>query len=245
MPIFEKRAIESVDRIIAVSNFTKNQIMKKYHIDKEKIDVIYNGIDMNLSHFNEEDLNAVRNEYNLANKLIILFVGRVDDPRKGLPWLLQAFGEVRKKHDALLVVVGSGDQTNPKRIADSLNILDDIIFTGFIDDILLKKIFKISNLYVCPSQLEGFGLTLLEAFVAGIPVIASNVGALPEIIKYYKNGYLVNYGNIEELVKKINEIINNIDFYNEVNHIDLGKIFNWSNNAKILLENYEDFITIK
>jgi len=203
MPLFEKWAVESADKIIAVSNFTKNQLFKRYRLDNGKIDVIYNGNDINLISFNESDLNTVRNNYHLLDKPIILFVGRVDDPRKGLDILLKAFKQVLEQTDAILLVVGGGSSEFSKNITRALGISQHVIFTGFVDSLTLKKIYTLCSLYVCPSRLEGFGLTLLEAMIVKKPIVATNVGAIPEIMRNYKFGVLVKSGDVGEIADAI------------------------------------------
>src|SRR5450759_2405204 len=106
LPYIEKRALESIDRIIAVSKYTKERIIKSYAVPPSKIDVIYNGIDFD----NTAELQSLREQvkqtYNIPTKPIILFVGRTDDPRKGLDVLLKAFLVVREHYDTILVAVG-------------------------------------------------------------------------------------------------------------------------------------------
>ena len=245
MPMIEKRAIKSVDRIIAVSNFTKNQIMKRYHLDKEKITVIYNGIDMNLSHFTEEDLKAVRNKYNLGDKPIILFVGRVDDPRKGLDILLKAFKQVLEQMDAVLLIVGRGDHDCPRKIAKFLGISQHIYFTGYVDLLTLKKIYTLCTVYVCPSKLEGFGLTIPEAMSAGKPIVASDVGAIPEIMQNNVNGILVQSGDSKSMADAIIKYLQDKKYSEMIgkkNETYIKDAFSWKKHAYQLESIYSKFM---
>ena len=160
IPRIEKRAVKSVDKIIAVSNYTKDRILQTYHVPYEMVDVVYNGVDFDGYTFTQEDLDETGKQLGLPDLPVILFVGRVDDPRKGLDVLIQAFRRVLDEVDATLLVVGKGDQTTARDLAGPA--LDRIVFTGFVDDITLKKCYALCDLYSCPSRLEGFGLTLLE-----------------------------------------------------------------------------------
>lgn len=182
IPLIEKRCIMSADKIVAVSNFTKEQVLSNYNINPQKIEMIYNGINSNKLNFENGDFKSIIQKFNLSSKPIVLFVGRVDDPRKGLLYLINAFKDVIKEVDCELVVVGKGDQTKAKNLSDSLNISKNIIFTGFLEDNDLQKFYFLCDIYVCPSLLEGFGLTLVEAMAAGKPIIANNSSAIPEII---------------------------------------------------------------
>ena len=95
IPWIEKRCIRSADKIIAVSNFTKDQILKNYNVEPGKISVIYNGIDLNTQSFSEEDLEATKKEFGLDDKPVLLFVGRVDD-QKVLIFLSKLFQKFLK-----------------------------------------------------------------------------------------------------------------------------------------------------
>jgi len=235
IPHIEKRALESVDKIIAVSNYTKDRILHTYHIPSEMVDVVYNGVDFDGYTFTREDLDDTRKRLGLPDLPVVLFVGRVDDPRKGLDVLLRAFRKVLDEVDATLLVVGKGDQTAARSLAGSA--LDRIVFTGFVDDVTLKKCYALCDLYVCPSRLEGFGLTILEAFAAGKPVVATRVGAIPELLHVGENGILIKK-------EDFNSMANSIVHYfkkpqnckaNEIPPINsICKLFNWKKNAREL-----------
>jgi|LGVF01.1.fsa_nt_gb glycosyltransferase involved in cell wall biosynthesis len=203
IPFIEKRCVKCVDRIIAVSNFTKKQITTTYKIPSDKVKVVYNGVDLNGYTFIKEEMGKTKKQLNLDRKPTILFVGRIDDPRKGLDLLLKAFKKVLGKNDAMLLVVGKGDQTEAKKLATSLGIAENVVFSGFVEEATLKRYYALCEVYVCPSRLEGFGLTILEAMATGKPIVATDVGAIPEIIKSEENGILVELGNINELSSAI------------------------------------------
>lgn len=208
LPITEKKAVKSVDKIIAVSEFTKKQIVKYYGVKNDKITVIYNGIDKKRLNILDDDLTKFKNNNNLLNKKCVLFVGRIDDHRKGLDLLLKAFKQVLNNLDAVLIVVGNGNNKKPVEMCKNLGISDNVIFKGFVDESTLQLYYKSCDVYVCPSKLEGFGLTILEALSNGAPVIASNVGAIPEIIKEGENGFLVDAHDSKQLAKRICSILN-------------------------------------
>jgi glycosyltransferase involved in cell wall biosynthesis len=232
MPLIEKRAIVSIDKIIAVSNYTKDRILQTYHIPSEMVDVVYNGVNFDDCTFTQEDLNEARKQLGLPALPVILFVGRVDDPRKGLDVLIQAFRRVLDEVDATLLVVGKGDQTTARDLAGPA--LDRIVFTGFVDDVALKKCYALCDLYVCPSRLEGFGLTILEAFAAGKPVVATKVGAIPELVHDGQNGILVPPDNVTAMATAIALILQDSESYEQVgrgNAIYLGDTFSWAEAA--------------
>jgi len=232
LPHIEKRAVISVDKLIAVSEFTKKQIIEYYKLDPNKISVIYNGIDKNTENF-KINPKKFKMKNNLPNKKMILFVGRINDHRKGLDILINAFKMVLDQMDAILVVVGNGDKRKFLKISKMLGISSNIFFIGFIDDITLNKYYQSCDVYVCPSRMEGFGLTILEAVSNGAPVVASNVGAIPEIIKNGENGFLVDVNDPKQFAKAICSILNNKSLKNrlKLNNMDY-KPQSWTNSAK-------------
>lgn len=232
MPFLEERCIKCADKIISVSKFTKKQIVETYNINSKKINVIYNGIELKEQKFTEEELEESKKQFNIPQKPIILFVGRVDDYRKGLDLLLGSFKNVLGQTDSILLIVGKGDQTKAKTLAISLGIQDDVFFTGFVNEITLRKLYAICNVYVVPSRLEGFGLTALEAMAAGKPVVATNVGAIPEIVK---SGELVELNDINGLSNAVCNLLQNKKLAEDIgtrNAKYVKEHFSWEKAAK-------------
>jgi glycosyltransferase involved in cell wall biosynthesis len=169
-----------------------------YKVEPDKVKTVYNGVCSNYQ-FSEEELNETRKLLNLDDRPLILFVGRVDDPRKDLHSLLNAFKLIMTQIDAILLIVGSGDQIKAKRLAQYLGISHNVVFTGFVADDLLKKLYAICDVFVSTSRLEGFGLTIVEAMAAGKPVVARHAGALPELVRYSENSILIKSDEADEL----------------------------------------------
>lgn len=233
--VIEKRYIQSIDRFIAVSNFTKDRIVKSYNIDPGKIDIIYNGVNVPKCNFSQSEVLEYKKELSLPDKPIILFVGRIDDPRKGLPLLFNAFRQVLLSRDAALLIVGKGNRSKLNTMACELGILSDVHFAGYVDDVHLRMIYQLCDVYVIPSRLEGFGLTILEAMSAGKPIVATNVGAIPELIKNMENGILVESNDAQGLANTILQFISNTSYSNavgETNKKVLDNRFTWIDNAK-------------
>jgi len=216
MAFIERRAVASVDRIIAVSDYTRMRLIDEYHIEPTRVTTIRNGF----SHINysvtDDEINATRRSLCLPDKPLILFVGRIDDPRKGLDILLKAFKNVRSRIDSSLIVVGQGNRRKMEDLQNELGICKDVIYTGFVSDFELRRLYNLCDVYVCPSRLEGFGLTLLDAMNAGKPIVASNVGAIPEIIKDGDNGLLFSRGDYRTLSEKIIEVLTNNKIKNDI-----------------------------
>jgi glycogen synthase len=239
----EKKCIKSPDRLVAVSSFTKKQIIESYDIDSDKIEVIYNGIDLNGYSFNEYETENTKKQLHLMERPVLLFVGRIDDPRKNLSFLLTALNKVLDVMDVTLLVVGKGDQTKARKLIDFLGISNNVVFTGFLDDNSLKKYYSLCDIYVCPSKLEGFGLTLVEAMAAKKPIVATNVGAVPEIVKDGINGILVKSGDLDDMCLAICTLLKNPKMINDIsknNAENVDEKFSWNKNVRKLLELYAD-----
>lgn len=235
IPLLEKRCIESADKIISVSDFTKNQIINTYKINSNKINVIYNGIDLNGYNFSQEEINETKKQLNLDGESIILFVGRINDPRKGLTFLLHCFKQVLISFNVKLVVIGKGDQTEARNLSESLEISNNVLFTGFVSETDLKKYYSLCDIYVCPSKLEGFGLTIIEAMAAGKPIVATKAGAIPEILEDGVNGILVDSGDSLGLSNAISSLIKNKSLLIRIGERNAEYVknkFNWSDCVK-------------
>lgn len=193
MPFIEKRVFTSADYILSISNFTKARIMDKYKISADRIETVYLGTEKSSYEFTDNDIRVFKESLNLGGEVpLLLFVGDVNDPRKGLDLLLKALKLVIQQTAAALLVVGPGNQTEAKKRAASLDISDTVFFLGSVDPITLQKCYATCDLYVYPSRLEGFGLPLLEATEAAKPIVATNVGAIPELVERGINAYLVD-----------------------------------------------------
>ena len=161
------------NKIIAVSHFTETELERYVHIDKNKVRVIYNGIDENWFRL-AKGTNIRCNPY-------ILYVGNVK-PHKNLKVLLKAFSKLNTKEKYDLIIVGKKDGfiTNDEEIKNYIS--SNVYFTGYVENNLLKQYYKQASLFVYPSLYEGFGLPPLEAMACGVPVIASNIPAVAEVV---------------------------------------------------------------
>jgi len=178
------RSIKKADRIIAVSYTVKEDILRRFKIDPEKISVVYHGVDTSFKKIvAREILDRVRRKYQIPQQYI-LFVGNLE-PKKNLVRLIDAFLLLKKKNviPHKLVIVGQ-DGWKSEQIYKRLENSDqtsDIVCTGYVDREDLPAIYSMSALFAFPSLYEGFGLPVLEAMACGTPVLISNRGALPEI----------------------------------------------------------------
>lgn len=201
--LVERRCVSCADMIVAVSEFTRNSILNCYDLPTSKVRRIYNGYFPSEFSFSDAELQEMAMEFGLAGRPTLLFVGRLDDPRKNLDSLFRVLGKLIDKIDVNLLVVGDGDLARFRRIAESYNVSNNTYLAGYVDSLTLRKCYSLCDIYVSPSRLEGFGLTLLEAMAAGKPIVAYDVGAIREVVQDGENGSLVDAGDEDGLLEEI------------------------------------------
>lgn len=171
------RTIKHVSKIITISNFSKNDILRHIpNMEGDKINVIYLAADgrFHYMHNKIEAFNKVKDKFGI-NSSYILALGGVD-PRKNTKFIVENFIELKRERRIVekLVVVGTPNwrQTNCK---------EDIIFTDFVSEEDLVLLYNCATVFLYPSLYEGFGIPPLEAMACGVPVITSNITSIPEI----------------------------------------------------------------
>jgi glycosyltransferase involved in cell wall biosynthesis len=234
-----KRAVKKAKKIIVPSQATKNDIIKYYKIDSEKIKVIYHG-------FTSCQLPVASCQQ--VNKYI-LFIGTIQ-PRKNIQGLIEAF-EILKdsiQHPRLqrcsicgqaasnirLIITGSKGWLWKKvfKKASESKYKEDIIFTGPVSSKKLLELYQNAEVFVLPSFYEGFGLPILEAMANGVPVIAGNNSSMIEIVG--EAGILINPYNPKEITEAIKKIIQDKNFKEKLVEKGLkqAKKFTWEKCAE-------------
>jgi len=244
-PFLERRVISlNSQKIICVSDFTKKRITETYNIPFDDIETIYNGIEVDGYIRTKQELEEIKNVLQVPGTPVILYVGRVDDTRKGLDLLLVAFKKLAESIDATLLIVGPGNNTRAKKTAQSLGILKNTVFAGSVDEITLKKCYALCDLYVFPSRLEGFGLPLLEASAAGKPIIATNVGAIPELVKMGINATLIHPDDVSALSDSMLKFFQHRESHEHLKAraIESLEKFSWKTTAEKTSRLYEQLI---
>jgi len=224
-------AMSKIDGFIPYSSHTAKFLHKSRFVPLKKIHVVHNSIETDV-------LNNAYKKWKLAGEKKesqrIVFTGRLTE-RKRVDILLMAFSKVLLKYkNAKLDIIGDGSESEKlKELSKKLDISTNIFFMGFVDDNKLNKFYQSCDVYVCPSELEGYGLTVLEATVNGAPVIACKVGGIPEIIKDGINGLLIDKDNLKQLSQSICRILRDNNLRDEIkrNNIDYESR-NWINTAE-------------
>lgn len=211
-------AVKSVHKFICVSRFIKEKVSNKYSISEEKISVIHNGV--NLRRFNrvEQDLTLHNQLKGPGNARVITSIANLILP-KGIQFLLIAFKEILIKNANIkLVIAGEGNyRQNLEGLAKSLDISENVIFLGLRNDI--HRIIHLSDIVVIPSICEeAFCYVVLESMCVGKPVIASRIGAIPELIQEDKTGLFCKPGDSKSLYDEILSLLCNPDKMKEIGH---------------------------
>lgn len=195
--------------ITTVSNYSKESIMYKYGIREEKITMIPNSLSLSfenaLNTVTSRTINETKRELNIVEDYI-LFVGTVQ-PRKNIARIIESYKLSNVHNDLKLVIAGGKGWLYEEiyRLVKELDIVERVIFTGAISDVELANLYKGSKMLVYPTIAEGFGIPLLEAMAAGIPIITSNTTALPEVAG--KAALYVDPYNISEISEGIRTLI--------------------------------------
>lgn len=195
------------DITVVVSNKVKQGLLERKIIAERKIKVIYNGVEEPDLTITENDVENKKRELKIENNYpIILSVGRLHSV-KGHIYLVKAMKEIIDKYPrAKLILIGDGEERQRlEREAKELEIEDNILFLGEIkaEDIY----YRLANIYVQPSLVEGFGITLVDAMKNNCFIIATNVGGIPEIIQDGVNGLLIESSSVDSLIFSIQKVL--------------------------------------
>lgn len=237
--------LKNADKVICISLQIKKYFLKKIRIPKNKLKVIYYGLNKyDLENKKKSKIKNI-NIFELKKNFTICCIAR-HVKQKSLDFLIKSFYEFKKiENKSKLILVGNGPETQKlKLLAKNLDIYKDIIWINYVENIL--QILNLSKVFVLTSKYEGFGLVLLEAMYAKKPIIASRVSAIPEVIKNNWNGFLFKYGNIKDFNSKLIKIKNsNISKkFNKNSELSLNQKFNFFRMVNLTNTTYEK-ITIK
>jgi len=237
--------VSSCDGIITVSEFSKEDIAKSFNYPKEKIFVTYLAAEEIYHPLDRIQCSELIKKYYGIDGDYILYVGGFS-PRKNIIGLIEAFSKFISKYkkDIKLVIAGKQGKSYDiyKKRSQDLNIEDKVIFPGFIPIKYLPYLYNASKLLVYPSFYEGFGLPPIEAMACGIPVIASNLTSIPEVVS--DCAVLVDPYNIDEISNAIYKVINDHKFRDKliIKGLIRSSEFNWKKTAKNTLIAYNKII---
>lgn len=239
-------AVRLADRIITVSQFSRNEIVRYLGVNPEKIEVIYSGIDPDLRQIRDEtQIKKVRAKYRIESEYIV-YTG-IYKPRKNHAALLRAFRSLLSEGlHASLVLVGplnEGEQVL-RRLAAELGISREVIFAGFVNEEELRALYSGARVYACPSLYEGFGFTVLEAMACGTPVVCSAETSLPEVAG--DAALYADSRNPEEFGHALHEVFTNDALRNALIEKSRKNVerFSWVNTARETLNVYGEVLRV-
>ncbi len=206
-----QRSFERADKVITISHFAKKKLMK-IGIPENKIMVIHPGVDP--EKFNPGlDSSKIRKEYNLEGKKVILTIARLGE-HKGHANVIRALPPVLKKApESIYLVVGpGGEESRLKGLVKELGLEDRVIFAGEVEEKELPLYYAACDVFIMPSDIEGFGIVFLEANACGKPVIGGKTGGISDAIIDGKTGLLVDPFNINQIADALIKLLTNPEF---------------------------------
>lgn len=230
-------ALKRASKIITVSQNTKNDILRMFKINSEKIEVIYNGIGEEFIKKNKTEITYLYNKFKIPkDKKIIMYVGNLK-PHKNLERLLEAYAKIKNRENTILLLVGKAfaNYSILQEKEKILKIDKQVIHTGIVSQEELVDLYNLTDIFVFPSLYEGFGIPVLEALACDTPVICSNTSSLPEVGG--DNVTYINPINVEEIKEKIE-----LELLKETKNINRNwlKKFNWKNISEQTKKIYKD-----
>lgn len=203
--LVERFILNQCDKVICISKQIKKYFSKSIKL-KNKYHVIYYGLGEKSLKNKKLKIKKLFYKKVFFNKYFYICCVARHVKQKSIDFLIRSFQEFNKKNfKSRLILVGSGPETqNLVHLSKKLGVYDKIIWIKYEENIF--QILNKSDVFVLPSKYEGFGLVLLEAMYAKIPIIGTKVSAIPEVIKHNWNGLLIEHGNIKDLNLKLNVI---------------------------------------
>ena len=232
----ERRGMHAAMKVVAVSSMTRNVITQHYDIPAEKVEVVYNAIDINGNGFDQEHYSIHKDEK------IVLFLGRIT-MQKGPEYFIAAAKKVLEVMDNVkFVMAGSGDMIRRTiELAASMGIGHKVLFTGFLRGNDVERVFKMADLYVMPSVSEPFGIAPLEAMSHDVPVIISKQSGVSELLQH---ALKVDFWDVNEMANKIVSVLKRPALANELRQQASFEVRRrtWTDAAKTVVTVYKDAI---
>ena len=227
----ERRGMWGATRIIAVSMLTKNICVNRYGVNASKIDVVYNGVDLDPKEYGIQPIHT--------KDKIVLYFGRIT-LQKGPEYFIRAAKRVLEvMDDVKFVVAGSGDQAATMiEMAAQLGIGHKVLFTGFLRGKDIARVFALADLYVMPSVSEPFGIAPLEAISHNVPVLISKSSGVSEVLMH---ALKVDFWDIEDMANKIVAVLRHPPLSRALREGSMFEVrgINWDGAATQCVRTYE------
>jgi len=230
--------VQRVDKIITISNFTRERLLEWTKVNPQKIVVIYNGVDDRFHPRSEQEILKAIKTLNIPTKHYVLSLGSLE-PRKNLHRLLQAWGQIYKEipQEIWLVIAGAKGKSLVFKNISFDKLPPRVHFTGHVEDKYLPALYSGAYsgalAFAYMSVYEGFGLPPLEAMASGTPPLTGNLTALPEVIG--DAGLMVNPFDIEAIAWGLKSLIEDSQLRAQLRKkgLDRAKQFSWDKTAEL------------
>ena len=244
-----RRALRGAARVLAVSQFTKNEIQKLLSLPDARIEVVYNAIDERFlrGHATAADRELIAQRYQV-NYPFLLYAGAIR-PHKNVVRIIEAFSALKSElakdgrfADLKLIIIGDDLSSHPRlrRTVVSGGVQNDVRFLGFVPIEVLRIFYDVAKIFVFPSLYEGFGLPPLEAMAHGTPVVTSNTSSLPEVAG--NAALLVNPENVFEIRRALQRALLDIEVREGMKQrgYEQAQRFSWTSSVSRILEIYRE-----
>ena len=248
---FTKRTLHHAARIFAVSNFSKKDTERLFHVPADKIEVIYNALDdrFRQGHATDADRKLIAERYQV-NYPFLLYAGRIS-PHKNVVRIIEAFaalkGELAKENryqDLKLIIIGDELAKHPdlRRTVIRTRMQNEVRFLGFVPIGVLRIFYDLAKVFVFPSLYEGFGLPPLEAMAHGTPVVTSNTSSIPEVVG--NAAIMVNPENVFEIMHALRRVLCDKAVREKLKARGVlqAQQFSWDNSVRRMLEVYHEVV---
>jgi glycosyltransferase involved in cell wall biosynthesis len=229
------KGLKKADNIITISEFSKDEIVKYLKYPEDRIEIVYPGVDHSV-YYKKRDREILRKHNIQDNEKIVLYVGS-ETPRQNVPVLIEAFSMLKKIIPNIkLIKIGESQSYGARRkilnLIMKLDLVEDIIFPGYVPEEELPLWYNASDILVYPCDYAGFGLPPLEAMACGTPVITSNTSSLPEVVG--NGGIMVDPHDVEAMALHMHNVLTQDDLNKKlVEHgLKRSKLFTWDKAAK-------------
>ena len=229
--------LKHADEVIALTNDMKKEMQKVYN---RAVAVIPNGIE--IKPIQPTCRSRIRNHLGIANdEKVIISVG-VIRPVKGFEYLIRAMNIIiAEMPDTKLVIIGEGPEKEALiKLSERMSLDESILFLGEIPNEKIPDYMSAADIFVLPSLSESFGIVNLEAMSVGLPIVASNVGGVPELVVNGENGFLVEPGNITQIAEKVLYLLADAKLRETISQNNKSKAmsYSWDRTVDLLEEVY-------
>ncbi|GEM_PF-1579053 len=241
LPILDRHAARRADRVIADSEMTRVDLIRRCGVEPDRIDVITQGMPASTPALDTE-IQAFRGRFIPTATHLVASLGRLEE-RKGVDTLLKAFARVvQVRPNIRLVIAGDGPQEPFRRLAEHLGIASSVTFLGLLSDGERDLLLDAADLFVATPRLEGFGRTWLQAMTHGKAIVATRTGLAADGAINDEHGAVVPIDDVETTATAIARLLENDDLRRSIgsrNRHWVEQTFRWDRAAVQVIETYE------